>query len=143
MLKTLFVMMFFSLLLGCSKPSKVSYISPICIEGQSVCKMNSKFGDFSILFNVKRPVAETQFEISLTFSQDPNITISSYIEGKDMYMGKIPLFFEKQQSTQYLANVLFGSCGREIMTWRLWLTLEDNAGDKQTHFIDFPSYLRP
>lgn len=65
--------------------------------------------------------------------------VSAYLEGRDMFMGKVPVFFDKKDdSTIYLAEGLLASCTEDQMVWRLWITAE-TAGEEQTFFVDFMS----
>jgi hypothetical protein len=73
-------------------------------------------------------------------------SVVGYMEGKTMFMGKIPLFFNKEvkkNSAYFLAQTMLGSCSEDKMIWRLWLTIENKVASKSkvptTFFIDFHS----
>lgn len=133
---------------------------PQCIESQSHCETSTELANFSIKFsqqalsnNVK---TELPFTIELTHLRQKNnqhiselqskqktkqsITkVSAHLEGKDMFMGKVPVFFEQGASeTIYRAQSLLASCSEELMIWRLWITVEMNE-QTQTFFVDFTS----
>ena len=63
-----------------------------------------------------------------------------------MFMGKIPLFFNRQlegdEDYSFIAETMLGSCSEDRMTWRIWITLEMidvNYKDQKTFFIDVDS----
>lgn len=141
------------LALGCEqRKEESSTIEPKCISSQSACVIKSVSGDFSILFNRESIITENPFEITLISDSKYIIkNISAHIEGKNMFMGKIPLFFEylpnenkKQESNisrvnveqseliesndinqnkMYVANTMLGSCSEEHMRWIIYFTV--------------------
>jgi hypothetical protein len=123
-----------------------------CLASQSSCKVNTNSGIFSIEFSGNTEMGkiktELPFEILLKF--DPTttnaklISVNSYMEGKTMFMGKVPVFFKlPETSTDFIvAQTLLASCSEEIMTWRLWFNVEiEESGNiqQQDFFIDFDS----
>jgi len=136
-------------LCACSPQSNNNsiYVKPVCISSQSECIKNTPWGEVSIRFNVDEIVSETSFKVVLEVGNaKQNLHITGYLEGKDMYMGKIPLFFESRQQ-MYSSNVLIGSCAEPKMIWRMWLTITEEKQDKihqakaveTQFFIDFTS----
>lgn len=132
-------------------------IEPKCLTNQSVCEKSVMSGDFSILFNTDPVITETPFNISLVYRGKYRLkNISAHMEGKNMFMGKIPLFFEPQitkQITQpneqglgqvlYVANTMLGSCSEESMRWTIFfnVTLENSESEQVTEkiIVDFDS----
>jgi hypothetical protein len=124
-----------------------------CIEQQSQCYFDVADGRVEILFDVDKIIAEQAFNISVNYIGTSSInTVSGYMEGVDMFMGKIPLFLEKkiesdkipnlqtQTNTElmdphsgqvFLGEMLVGSCSAEKMVWRVWLTF--TTEDKQSY----------
>jgi len=155
------IMVFSLNLLSCSEGQNNTVIySPIqCIKSQSSCQILTQFGVLEVKFNVEVIKPETPFSVFVDLKENGPITknqnyiVSGYLEGKNMYMGKIPLFFsaidsrnnnkasggDNLESFNYKADVLLGSCSEEKMAWRMWLTVVDNTGNKETHFIGFIS----
>ena len=155
-----------------SKKSETFSVDPQCLKNQSKCVVETKFGKVHILFNKNKILTEDPFNIYLML-EDLNLvkdrlvknnkpkvkykfsTISSYMEGKEMFMGKIPIMFSSSnQENVMVAETLLGSCSEEKMVWRLWLTfffdidnenITDNIDNKhkavyqETFFIDFIS----
>lgn len=159
-------------LFACQPADKKNTVltDPKCLPGQSQCVINTPQGEFTVLFNVERVLTETPFEITVLYlgnqvdekqvNSNANSKadnkgvekISGYLEGKDMFMGKIPLFLTENKLNEFNSQVMLGSCSRPDMVWRLWLTAQFssvNASDglneseqvltQQQFFIDFPS----
>ncbi|MCJ8296076.1 MAG: hypothetical protein MJK15_16860 [Colwellia sp.] len=159
MLKQLPLVGFLLLLSACQPVSELDSVNgfntlvPLCITSQSQCQVNTELANFSIKFsqqqlsdNVK---TELPFLIELTelaeTVQSEQVTkqsitnISAYLEGKDMFMGKVPVFFEQSgKEGVYSAQSLLASCSEEHMDWRMWITIE-LKGQEQTFFVDFTS----
>ncbi len=153
-------------------------IKPHCITSQSQCLITGQDIDISVYFSqniqgeIKQSHAKdniiTELDFSILLSLDAQTTkkkkiktVSAYLEGRDMFMGKIPVFFnelrqEKKNTLvfndfninpneiKYIAKSLLANCTEDKMIWRLWLTLEilDVGNEsleqqKQTFFVDF------
>jgi hypothetical protein len=138
------------------KKQQITATSFQCIPSQSACEVVTDFGLVSIKFNVQKVLTELPFQLRMELKDvlvdkenisDENLPkASGYMEGKAMFMGKIPLFFEQQNENNksiFTAETMLGSCSEDIMTWRLWLIIEKQGqGDdiKQTTFsIEFDS----
>jgi len=121
---------------------------PQCIESQSKCKITTELADFSIKFSQLQlsDKIKTELPFVIELSQLPSKTVqssitkvSAYLEGRDMFMGKVPVFFEKvKESNRYLASTLLANCTEEQMVWRLWITVT-RAEQEQRIFVDFTS----
>jgi hypothetical protein len=131
-----------------------------CIDSQSQCEVSTELANFSIKFSQHQlstqVKTELPFVIKLTklpktktlLNLDQNIKqnteqlitkISAYLEGKDMFMGKVPVFFQQTDKNDvYTAESLLASCSEDLMIWRLWITVE-MANKSQTFFVDFTS----
>ncbi|AAZ25637.1 hypothetical protein [Colwellia psychrerythraea] len=131
-----------------SSVNNASALVALCIESQSQCEINTEFAHFKVKFSQHqlsdKVITELPFFIELTpFSQQrplQSITkVSAYLEGRDMFMGKVPVFFEPtDEGKVYLAESLLANCSEEQMVWRLWITVE-LIDKKQTFFVDFTS----
>jgi hypothetical protein len=157
--KTAIIFFFLSVCLGCSQDKKQSdTIIPFqCINDQSRCEVSTKFGKVIVKFNVEKVITELPFNIRVEFKKDHLLSdnthsqylnsVAGYMEGKTMFMGKIPLFFNHQlgsnEDNQFIAETMLGSCSEDRMTWRIWITLEmndiNNNKDHTTFFIDVDS----
>jgi hypothetical protein len=151
MYKKRFVLILLSLLLtlmSCSPKEEVEslYTVPHCVTSQSQCLVDNELGQFTVLFNVDKVHGDIPFELSIVYtSAAENIKFSAYLEGKDMFMGKIPVFFTKAQNeNKQTSEVLLANCSEEQMVWRLWVTIEAQDMNqpelkKNSFFIDFTS----
>ena len=158
---------FFVILLSCiaCQPVKKASVnpnklnSPECIDDQSNCVISTKVGDFSVLFNVKKVTTEIPFTIFVQYLGTKQIkTIDAYMEGINMFMGKIPLFFEDnaeknsplhtntaESKPLYSAKTMVVACAEPNMKWRLWFTVQlfdqdQQKTTKQQFFVDFASH---
>jgi hypothetical protein len=150
------VFLFSTVLYGCSpKNPKLSPVIPFqCINTQTRCEIVTEFGIVSVKFNVEKVTTESPFSmlielqensVSSNKTDNKEVKVLGYMEGKTMFMGKIPLFFKKKEGTdknnQFIAETMLGSCSEKLMTWRLWLTLETKSiydKKQQTTFsVDF------
>jgi hypothetical protein len=183
------VIVFSFLLMACQPDSPVAkpektLLHTKCIASQSQCEVTTEKSQYSVRFWQENLVdtikGETPFTIEiipLTFLptkinepinlatrsiKNSTITkISGYLEGRDMFMGKVPVFFTTTstpsptiaqasigQATElaspslknftYLAETQLANCMAEQMVWRLWITVE-RAEDTENFFVDFTS----
>jgi len=136
------------IILSCNPAPKIKSVNspPRCLASQSQCVINNELGQFSVLFNVDKIHGDLPFELSIAYKSVSNdIKFSGFLEGKDMFMGKIPVFFNKlDDESRQSADVLLVNCSEEQMVWRLWITIEIPANHdkeliKKSFFIDFTS----
>jgi hypothetical protein len=153
-LKKLSVFGFLFLISACkpvseqSTENSASALVSQCINSQSQCEISTELGNFSVKFSQHqlsdKVITELPFFIELTqISQQktmPSITkASAYLEGRDMFMGKVPVFFETMSKENvFVAQSLLANCSEEQMVWRLWITVE-LEGKAKTFFVDFTS----
>jgi hypothetical protein len=149
-------------LLGCEQVNKVNNMSvePYCLSSQNTCTVKSSHGEFLVLFTQEQIVTENPFDI-IFIAQDKRVIkkISAHMEGKNMYMGKIPLFFssstgefnltnfsQNHNSISYSAKTMLGSCTEEIMRWIIFfdITLEDIKGNTiiESFTIEFNGVIK-
>ncbi len=159
MIKIVVVILFIFNILACSpaqqagkKESAVSQVPFVCIESQSRCEVTTDVGTFTLSFSGQihagKVITELPFQIQLELEplvQDYQlVSVNSYLEGKSMFMGKIPVFFQalEENSNATRAETLLVNCSEETMTWRQWFSVEIKQGSqtvKQDFFIDFDS----
>lgn len=73
---------------------------------------------------------ETEFEIVFTPRNKIEI-IDAHIEGVNMYMGKIPLFFSQKDSSTYHAMGMVGVCSKREMVWQIQLRYRDVSSQRE------------
>lgn len=159
MIKNFVVILFIFNLLACNPAQKSSQnksassqVPFTCLESQSRCDVNTDLGTFTVEFSGQadkgKVKTELPFQIQLTFkamAENSQLkSVSSFLEGKSMFMGKIPVFFQRSEQNSHvtIAETLLVNCSEEIMTWRLWFTIEiEQKGEtaQQNFFIDFDS----
>ena len=164
--KLLFIIILSSFLFSifsCKPPvvagsKKTQKIVPQCLPSQSQCLVETSIGSFNVTFSINadhnKVITEVPFHIIVKFKPLQSTTthlkkVEGYLEGRDMFMGKIPAFFSEsfiEEEKVHIAEILLGSCSEDIMTWRLWLTVELGENSKlnsnqiKTFFIDFDSH---
>jgi len=159
MIKNVVVILFLFNLVACNPAQKASQnksaskVAPFsCLSSQNQCDVTTDLGVFTVEFSGQteqgKVKTELPFHIQLTFNasmKDSQIkSVNSYLEGKSMFMGKIPVFFEQgeKNSNVMRAETLLVNCSEEIMTWRQWFAVEVDQGGEvvtQDFFIDFDS----
>lgn len=128
--KSYVCLLFFIFINGCTNADKVpmATIEPRCMEFQEKCEI--KFGENALLvqFDVEELKPEQAFNIYLKNSlSNEDIEYSGYMEGVNMYMGKIPLFFDRLDTNISKAEVMLGSCSTSKMIWRIWLIIKNKT----------------
>ena len=148
-----------------------------CIASQSQCDVTTDNAQYSIRFSQENLIdkikgetpfsiyisalalSKTQHEESLTQLDDGSMSnvdkaitkITGHLEGRDMFMGKVPVFFSTSAQKlaiepsvgalprdNYLAEVVLANCMAEQMVWRFWLNVE-RGSTTDTFYIDFTS----
>ncbi|APD94210.1 hypothetical protein BM523_09485 [Alteromonas mediterranea] len=59
---------------------------------------------------------------------------SAWIEGVNMYMGKIPVLLDNVEAGQWSGWFMLGSCSEPVMKWQLRLNIE---GKDNPHYLYF------
>lgn len=144
--------------------------TPQCLAQQSPCQFDLGAGQVQVLFDVNKVLAEQPFTMFVNYQGSEKIAnITGYLEGADMFMGKIPLFIEQRllsstvnkqalanipsptkQTAQhqqdkkqvFQADVLVGSCAAEQMTWHIWLTFTTMKNKIYHKMLTIVSYRR-
>lgn len=145
--KTLIFIIIALFLLACGKNKKndIPHIEPQCLPSQSQCVIETTIGDIEVLFDKKRVLTEVPFHIFVKGDSDIKlVSAKGFLEGKEMFMGRVPVLFDLDQSV-FKAETLLGSCSEEQMIWLLWLTIDyqeqNSTVIKQTSFnIEFTSF---
>ncbi|NVK56736.1 MAG: hypothetical protein HWE26_14105 [Alteromonadaceae bacterium] len=95
----------------------------LCWQTDTRCQIPLSVGDISIIVEAI-PTVEEQIAVSINLPAGLAIS-SAYIEGQNMYMGKIPLPLEQTSAQQWQGWFILGSCSEPTMLWRLTLKLKD------------------
>ncbi|MCL1077268.1 hypothetical protein D5R81_04885 [Parashewanella spongiae] len=103
----------------------------------SVGSCNKKVAgvDFSILINPETIPSEKMLHLTLQTNQKVD-AISARVEGRDMFMGVIPVTLKGVDKSHYSSDFILGSCASGYMVWRLFISAEVN-GKAVSVFFDF------
>lgn len=115
-------------------------LSTLCDFQRQNCTVAAANGQiYTLKANPKNVQSEAEITFTLVSSQHNAIKIiSAWIEGKDMYMGKIPLFFNENKYAPK-ATTMIGVCTEDSMVWVMHITIEIDG--KIEHLLfDFKSY---
>lgn len=112
-----------------------SDIDGTCIFSENQCEV--RWRDIVIEATLS-PQVMVEEEITLTVLFSQPVTVESlYIEGVNMYMGKIPIIMDIQEKKHIQGWFMLGSCSEPAMTWRVSLKLKDRP---QPVFFEFTTY---
>jgi len=152
-LNKLFLCTLLILLMGC-KPATTTTTapplsSPKCLSSQSPCFIEDEFGKFAVTFDVADVRAEVPFHIIFNYQGKYKIKeVTAFLEGKNMFMGKVPLFFNNVNSEigreVFDAETMVVACSEPNMVWNLWITVkligEDQQSIEKKLLINFTSH---
>ena len=122
---------------------KSSVVQPACMAFQKSCEVFMDNKKVNIFFNAKKIKPEQPFGIFIVADEQSNdFVYSGYLEGVNMFMGKIPLFFEIKEDKTIQANTMFGSCSEKNIVWRVWI-IAQNKLTKVSHkqYIDIHVFI--
>ncbi len=78
---------------------------------------------------------EVEESITLEFSSLSGLVPeSAWIEGVNMYMGKIPVLIDKDEHGSWSGWFMLGSCSEPRMDWRIQLNLENS---EPVYYLNF------
>lgn len=125
--RTLAVIALFSLT-GCGHERPQAADPSLCQFAQGPCQVQN------ITLNMTPANAPSEQPIALSLELPPGTRmLSAFIEGRDMYMGHIPVIFDDGGQ----AEVIYGSCSSDYMVWRLTVKLENNDGTQVSRQFDW------
>ncbi|QBY05857.1 hypothetical protein E2K93_16450 [Thalassotalea sp. HSM 43] len=115
-------------------------VESVCDFQQSLCKISRSNIDYVLDADPKVIKSETEVQFRLSsaaFADD--VSITGHLEGKTMYMGKIPLFFNYQNGA-FVADTMIGACTEDSMVWMMIVKVDDGQGNVTAFSFDFTSY---
>ncbi|PAJ72817.1 hypothetical protein CJF42_19095 [Pseudoalteromonas sp. NBT06-2] len=115
MLKYCTMLVIIPLLFSCDYESKKEVAHSNCI-GNKPCNYS---GGYTISLENELITPEEKFVIKFNAPENSKIQ-QAKLEGVNMYMGSIPLFFEYKNGI-WQSNAMVGACAEPIMHWRLTL----------------------
>ncbi|MCL1065694.1 hypothetical protein L2735_02585 [Shewanella olleyana] len=139
--KSAFLLFFIANLVGCdSQPENLNRQSRIvdktlCQFSQGKCEQNVHGMEISLLINPVFTPSEKPLDIALNFSK-PVKNVQVRIEGRDMFMGIIPVKLSTTDYKAYTGNAIYGSCSSDYMVWRTMISFTQDDATK-TVWFDF------
>ncbi|PTA50288.1 hypothetical protein C9I43_07120 [Shewanella morhuae] len=127
-------------LTACNKEAKQSPLKSS--RDASLCQFSAgdcikKVGDTQLKFNLSPVSAPSEKPLTLTLSSTLPITnVNLRLEGRDMFMGIIPVKMQQSDDTTYIGNFVYGSCSSGYMVWRGFVSFSLNGQD-HTVIVDF------
>ncbi|MCL1125990.1 hypothetical protein [Shewanella surugensis] len=137
-IKAVIVTAISSLLLSCEQQGQSDYSLPLDL---SLCQFQGhdcqrEVAGIEVNLDLSRPDApsETAFDFSLSTSKRvDNVTMR--LEGRDMYMGKIPVRLSAHEGQQFSGKMIYGHCSSGYMVWNVIVNFEYQG---QSRSIIFP-----
>lgn len=106
---------------------------------------NRKVDNVDVKLTFKQPNApsESPIDLSIQFST-PVTDVKMTVEGRDMFMGIIPVFLQNTSSQSFDAQLIYGSCSSNYMVWRANVSFE-YEGITRSVWFDFlaDAYQKP
>lgn len=114
-----------------SQQDSVSTVTIPCDITQAVCSLNVFGEQVSMGVEQAQIIPERDFKLSFTMKEGMRI-IDAKIEGESMYMGWIPLQWQRVDNTStYVAKSRVGACKTQNMVWAVQMTLANQQGIRQ------------
>ncbi|WP_076536701.1 hypothetical protein [Shewanella sp. UCD-KL21] len=129
---------------GCNPQSNTKTVttdvidSSLCQFQQGECKLNVNGVELGLMINPVFTPSEKPLSIDLHFSI-PVTDVKMRIEGRDMFMGVIPvnLTAEKNSNNSHFkGSAIYGSCSSNYMVWRALINYVVD-GEPQSTWFDF------
>jgi hypothetical protein len=122
-----------------SYQSSVSTDTDIISGLKSSCTFSNKTceflidGELAVARFSSQPMPEESITLSLRMPND-EIIESAWIEGVNMYMGKVPVLLEQSVKGEWSGWFMLGSCSEPVMTWQLRLNIKKQAAPSYLYF---------
>ncbi|NMH63945.1 hypothetical protein [Shewanella salipaludis] len=107
----------------------------LCQFATGSCRKNLDGVELQLALSPVDAPSERPLQLSLTASE-PITSVQVRLEGRDMFMGIIPVKLKQVSGTQYSADVIYGSCSSGYMVWSAFISF-DYRGKMHTLVFDF------
>jgi hypothetical protein len=107
----------------------------LCQFSQGQCQLDMAGLKLAVELNPSHAPSETPLTVKLT-SSDAIREVILRLEGRDMFMGIIPVKVKGFSSTEYQGDFIYGSCSSHYMVWRLFISV-NHQGSTKSGYIDF------
>lgn len=89
--------------------------------------------DVQLGFTQPSAPSELPIDLSLQFSA-PVTHVNMSVEGRDMFMGVIPVSVQSTNSQSFKAQLIYGSCSSNYMVWRANVAFDYDGVTRQVWF---------
>jgi hypothetical protein len=107
----------------------------LCQFSQGQCQIEVADLKLALELTPSHAPSETPLTVKLT-SSEAITDVKLRLEGRDMFMGVIPVKLQGVSSTEYQGDFIYGSCSSHYMVWRLFISVR-HRGSTKTGYIDF------
>jgi hypothetical protein len=107
----------------------------LCQFTQGPCQLDIK--DLALNLTMTPATAPSEKPLQFLLSSDQAIEdVSIRIEGRDMFMGVIPVKVTQLSATSFQGDFIYGSCSSNYMVWRALISFSINKQPKAV-YVDF------
>ena len=107
----------------------------LCEFGLKACTQTVKDITVTLAISPTDTPSERPLDVYLDFTK-PVDDLSVRVEGRDMFMGVIPIKLAQTAENRYQGNLIYGSCSSNYMVWRMFVSFSLD-GQSQTVLFDF------
>lgn len=107
----------------------------LCQFAQAPCQQTVNGIDISLSITPESAPSEKPLAVSLSFSESVQL-LGARVEGRDMFMGVIPLNLTETAESRYNGTLVYGSCSSNYMVWRMFVSF-NVKGQQQHVMFDF------
>ena len=91
-------------------------------------------GEVAIATFSTMPEPEESVTLKILIPENQEIE-SAWIEGVNMYMGKIPVLLDNDGEGKWSGWFMLGSCSEPVMKWQLRLNIKDKESPSYLYFV--------
>lgn len=107
----------------------------LCQFSQGPCRVS--VNDIELVIELKPANAPSETPLQFRLSSDKPIeNLSIKLEGRDMFMGVIPVRVTAIDRGMFSGDFIYGSCSSHYMVWRAFISFTVH-GEPKIAFIDF------
>lgn len=115
--------------------SKTTKDSSLCDFSVGKCTQSVAGITFDLLVSPYNTPSEKPLTLELIGSEPVN-NLTMRVEGRDMFMGVIPVNLTKVDENLYNGQLIYGSCSSNYMVWRAFVTFT-KEGTQHAVMFDF------
>lgn len=104
-----------------------------CEFVNSHCRINH---NNNVVLSTFSSIPEPEMSITVNFSLPDYLEIDSvWIEGVNMYMGKVPVLVEETEPGEWSGWFMLGACSEPVMRWKMIMYLK-NSNEPLLFYFD-------